>query len=123
LDGGYDQPPWIHWCKTRFGVVVPMTRRRADQGFQVLPKPWVVEPTFGWLNRWRRLSKAYEALPEVSENMIYIAMIHLMLRRLHPSITVHYLPKTGSQSFRTSVNHNDMQKIAWLALAERKTQN
>jgi putative transposase len=97
LDGGYDQPPWIHWCKTRFGVVVPMTRRRADQGFQVLPKPWVVEPTFGWLNRWRRLSKAYEALPEVSENMIYIAMIHLMLRRLHPSITVHYLPKTGSK--------------------------
>jgi putative transposase len=49
-----------------------------------LPKRWIVERAFGWLNRWRRLSKDDEELPEVTENMIYIAMIHLMLRRLHP---------------------------------------
>ena len=55
----------------------------AEHGFQVLPKRWIVERTFGWLNRSRRLSKDYEQRSDVSENMIYIAMIHLMLRRLH----------------------------------------
>jgi putative transposase len=58
--------------------------RRLGEGFQVIPKRWIVERTFGWLNRSRRLSKDYEELPYVSESMIYIAMIQLMLRRLHP---------------------------------------
>jgi putative transposase len=48
----------------------------------VLPKRWIVERTFGWLNRSRRLSKDYEALCESSEAWICLAMIHLMLRRL-----------------------------------------
>jgi putative transposase len=50
----------------------------------VLPKRWVVERTFGWLGRYRRLSKDYETLPSSSENMIYLAMINLMLHRLKP---------------------------------------
>ncbi len=83
-DGGYDKPPLIHWCETVLGVMVRITHRLVGQGFQVIPQRWVVERTFGWLNRSRRLSKDYEALPEVSENLIYVAMIHLMLRRLHP---------------------------------------
>lgn len=51
-------------------------------GFQVVPRRWVVERTFAWLGRCRRLSKDYEALPESSEAMLYVAMIRLMLRRL-----------------------------------------
>ena len=51
-------------------------------GFQVLPRRWVVERTFGWLGRWRRLSKDYEYLPTTSECVIYLAMIRIMLRRL-----------------------------------------
>jgi len=47
-------------------------------------KRWIVERTFGWFGRYRRLSKDYEELPARSESMIYIAMIHLMLRRLAP---------------------------------------
>jgi putative transposase len=43
---------------------------------------WVVERTFGWFGRYRRLSKDYEYLPTTSETMLYIAMINLMLRRL-----------------------------------------
>ena len=53
-----------------------------QQGFSVLPKRWIVERTFGWLNGCRRLSKDYEGLPETSETFIYLAMIRLMLKRL-----------------------------------------
>jgi putative transposase len=52
------------------------------RGFQVLPRRWVVERTFAWLGRYRRLSKDYEYLPETSEAFIYLAMSRLMLRRL-----------------------------------------
>jgi putative transposase len=48
----------------------------------VLPRRWVVERTFGWLGRQRRLSKDYEYLPATSETIIYITMIGLMIRRL-----------------------------------------
>lgn len=55
---------------------------RNSKEFEVLPKRWIVERTFGWWNRYRRLSKDYELLVEMSEAMIYGAMIHTMLRRL-----------------------------------------
>ena len=60
--------------------------RRSDamKGFVVLPKRWIVERTFAWLNRYRRLSKDYEFHPQTSETMIYLAMINLMLHRLAP---------------------------------------
>ena len=57
-------------------------RREGTQGFLLLPKRWVVERTFGWLGRYRRLSKDYEYLPQTSETMIYVAMIRLMVHRL-----------------------------------------
>src|ERR687893_1332425 len=50
--------------------------------FTVLPRRWVVERTFAWIGRYRRLSKEYEYLPESSETMVYLAMSRLMLRRL-----------------------------------------
>lgn len=55
---------------------------RRQKQFEVLPKRWLVERTFGWWNRYRRLSKDYELLVEMSEAMIHGAMIHTMLRRL-----------------------------------------
>jgi hypothetical protein len=51
-------------------------------GFQLLRRRWVVERTFGWLGRWRRLSKDDEYLPATAECDIYLAMIRVMLRRL-----------------------------------------
>ena len=56
------------------------------QGFAVLPKRWIVERTFAWLGRHRRLSEDYEARPDTSEAWIYVAMIDRMLERLTASI-------------------------------------
>lgn len=69
------------------GLTLILVRRQpGTKGFVVLPRRWVVERTFGWLGRWRRLSKDYEQLPEVSEAMVTVAMIRLMLHRLvHPN--------------------------------------
>jgi len=52
------------------------------KGFQVLPKRWIVERTFGWLTRYRRQSRDYEKRTNHSEAMITISMIHLLLKRL-----------------------------------------
>ncbi|NEQ86852.1 MAG: transposase [Moorea sp. SIO2I5] len=56
--------------------------QRTESGFQILPRRWVVERTFSWFMGCRRLVVDYERLPEVSEALIYTAMIRLMLRRL-----------------------------------------
>lgn len=52
------------------------------KGVQILPRRWVVERTFAWLGRWRRLSKDYEGLPATEEAWIHLAMSMLMLARL-----------------------------------------
>jgi len=56
--------------------------RRTEKGFVVLPKRWVIERTFAWFGKYRRLSKDYEQTTESSEAFIYLAMIHIMVRRL-----------------------------------------
>lgn len=82
-DGAYAGTALAAWMLAVGGWVLEVVRGRTDQrGFAVIPKRWIVERTFGWLNRYRRLSKDYEELPQTSEVMILIAMSHLMLRRL-----------------------------------------
>ena len=61
---------------------VVVSRPEGSEGFVKLPQRWVVERTFAWLNRSRRLSKDYEREPASSEAMIQVSMVHLMLRRL-----------------------------------------
>ena len=80
-DGGYAGKlvTWVTTVLERTLVIVK--RPRHTPGFHVLQWRWIVERTFGWLNRYRRLSKDYEELPETSEVMILIAMTHLMLQR------------------------------------------
>ena len=70
-----------------FGLALVVVRRAAGStGFVVQPRRWVVERSLGWFGRWRRLSKDYEALPEVAEAMVTLAAIRLMLHRLaHPN--------------------------------------
>jgi len=63
--------------------VVEIVRRiDANPGFKVLPRRWVVERTFGWMTRWRRLVRDYEKRIDVSKAMIHVAMGGLLLRRI-----------------------------------------
>jgi putative transposase len=82
VDGGY-RGQLLDWvlehCHFRLQLVL---RSDSQKGFLVLPRRWVVERTFAWLNHHRRLSKDYEQLVDTSETFIYIVMIRLMLRRL-----------------------------------------
>ena len=81
-DGGY-AGQLIEWAK-QLGRWTLEIVKRTEPGFAVLPKRWIVERTFAWLGKYRRLSKDYESLTESSESMIRIAMINLMLHRLEP---------------------------------------
>lgn len=82
-DAGYDGQPMIDWVWEQFQWFFDAVGRNEKQkGFHVLKWRWVVERTFSWFGRYRRLSKNYEVLTDTSEAMLYLAMIHLMLRRL-----------------------------------------
>ncbi len=76
------EPALTHgWC--RWGWVGVVVRKLVGQvGFVVQPKRWIVERTFGWLGRARRLAKEYERTTGSSEAFVKVAMIHLMARRL-----------------------------------------
>lgn len=98
VDAGY-RGRFVEWVTTTLGWRVEVVQHwwtgvktvwvapgkeppEIPTGFQVLPRRWVVERTFGWLGRYRRLSKEYEALPATEEAWIYLAMTRLMLVRL-----------------------------------------
>ena len=86
VDGIYEKKWLIDWVKVECGWELQVTKRSDKTPvFKVIPKRWVVERTFGWPGRYRRLSKDYEFLPETSEAMIRMAMIHVMVRRLEPT--------------------------------------
>lgn len=83
-DGGY-RGILVTLAKTAWNIVLDIVRKDPDQkGFAVLPRRWVVERTFSWMMRWRRLCRDYERLPETHEAMVKWAMIGLMLNRLAP---------------------------------------
>jgi transposase len=80
VDGGYTGT-LIDWAKEMFGYTVQVVKRSDQKGFHILPKRWIVERTFAWLNWSRRLSKDYEIRPASAETMTHIAFAHLLLRR------------------------------------------
>jgi putative transposase len=74
---------WLYCRWLRFLEIVK--RPNGSTGFVRLPKRWIVERTFAWLSRCRRLSKDYERSPQVSETWIHVSMVQHMLRRLTPT--------------------------------------
>ena len=83
-DGGY-AGELVTWTSELWGWILEIVKRTDKlPRFIVQPKRWIVERTFGWLGRYRRLSKDYEQTTQSSEAMIRISMINLMLHRLVP---------------------------------------
>jgi len=81
-DGMYERMAgWVRAWRPARPVRLEAVKRDGP-GFKVLPRRWVVERTFAWLGRSRRLSKDYEATVASSEAFVKLAMIHLMARRL-----------------------------------------
>lgn len=82
VDGGY-RGPLLEWVVQTLGWTVEVVTRSAEQvGFAVQPRRWVVERTFAWLGRFRRLSKDYEEDILSAEAWIYAAMTRILVRRL-----------------------------------------
>ena len=88
-DAGYWGKTFAAWVQENCGVAVEVVsrnqlvnRQHEHKGYVPLPRRWIVERTFAWLGRCRRLSKDYEQNLASSENWIYLAMIRLMIRRL-----------------------------------------
>ena len=81
-DSGY-RGEFVAWVQARYAWLVEIVAKPAT-GFAVLPHRWIVERTFAWFGRFRRLSKDYKFHPATSETMLMLAMISIMLRRLAP---------------------------------------
>jgi transposase len=79
-DGAYDRTQLMDKAAFHDFVIEVVRRIDKEPGFKVLPRRWVVERTFGWLTRWRRLVRDYEQRIDVSEAMIHVAMGSLLLR-------------------------------------------
>ena len=76
---------FARWAAQMLGwQVVIVERPRGTRGFVLQPRRWVVERSFAWLGRSRRLSKDYEALTDTAEAWCYLASLQLLLRRLAP---------------------------------------
>lgn len=84
-DGAYDRTRLMDAATYQDFIFEIIRRSDKEPGFKVLPRRWVVERTFGWMTRWKRLVRDYEQRIDVSEAMIHVALGSLMLRRIvHP---------------------------------------
>jgi putative transposase len=95
-DAGYRGAHLREWITGRLGLSFEIVQRKPrwvwvpndvepepiPAGFEVIRRRWVVERTFAWILRNRRMSRDYEFLPETGEALIYVTMIRLMLKRL-----------------------------------------
>jgi transposase len=81
-DTGYNGSPLRDWMKATAGIALEIVARTSPHTFQVVKRRWVVERTFGWLMRYRRLARDYERTTANSEAMIYWATVFIMTKRL-----------------------------------------
>ena len=81
-DSSYNGKPFARWAKTVAAITVEVVARTSPHSFQVIRRRWVIERTFGWLMRYRRLARDYERTTANAEAMIYWATVIIMTRRL-----------------------------------------
>jgi putative transposase len=84
VDGGYSGDNFAQWVRDHWPKLEVEVVKRSDKvsGFAVLPRRWVVERTFGWLMRHRRLVRDYERTEASARSWVHLAMIRIQLRRL-----------------------------------------
>ena len=82
VDGGYHGEAFTQWVQGLRAKLKVQVVKRSDTGFKVLPRRWVVERTFAWFMRQRRLVRDYETTETSAEAWVYLAMIRIQLRRL-----------------------------------------
>jgi putative transposase len=82
-DSAYRGKDLADWCRATGGWKLEVVKRSpGERGWSQQPKRWIVERTFGWLSRYRRMSKDYERKVQTSETLIELAMIRLLLARI-----------------------------------------
>jgi transposase len=81
-DAGYNGKPLREWMTATAGITLEIVARTSPHAFQVVKRRWVVERTFGWLMRYRRLARDYERRPDHHEAMVWWATVFIMTRRL-----------------------------------------
>lgn len=86
-DGGYQGAYNRGYC-SEYGLDLEVVKRQQEKGFKILPRRWVVERTFAWMGKQRRMSKDYEFSLTTSEAMVYLSMIRLMVKRAAREITL-----------------------------------
>jgi transposase len=82
VDGSYTGPKFAEAVKALIGAAVEVAKRNELHTFKAVPKRWVVERDFGWLEKQRRLWKNCERKIETSEQMVVLAFIVILLKRL-----------------------------------------
>jgi transposase len=81
-DGGYQGAATATAVLRAAGLPLEIVKRSDKPGFHIVPKRWIVERTFGWLGRCRRLAKDFETFSATHAAFVVLAMIRLMLRRI-----------------------------------------
>jgi putative transposase len=83
VDGGYEGADFAAWVLEHYDIFIEVIKRSdGTKGFVLLPRCWLVERTFSWFGKFRRLSEDYERLLDTSVAVIYAAMVSIMLHRL-----------------------------------------
>lgn len=82
VDLGYKGQEFAQGALRQYGIKVITVARRASKAFAVQARRWIVERTFAWMGKARRLSKDYELLLSSSRTMMYLSMIRIMLRKI-----------------------------------------
>jgi transposase len=89
VDAGYDGAPLTTWVKAVAAITMEVIARPMAHEFKVIRRRWVIERSFGWLMRYRRLCRNYERIPEHQQAMIWWANTIILTRRLAHGCTPH----------------------------------
>jgi len=104
-DSGYDGKPLAGWVQAVARITLEVIKRTELHTFRVVPRRWVVERSFGWLLRYRRLVRDYERRPDHHEAMVYWATVMIMTRRLARRSTDPPLRKRWGQPRSAPAHH------------------